>query len=270
MGDYKDYRGENFGIISKDQCKMLRWIKPNTRILELGAATGYMTKYLKNDLNCSITCVELNPEMAKNTIEFSEKTIVADLAKDIWCNEVEGLFDYIILIDVLEHLRKPENTLSKAIKFLKHEGELLLAIPNISHSAIIFSLYDGDFTYNDWGLLDDTHIHFFTWKTFDKMLLDLNMKLVECYVKFKAPACTEFKKFMIKHPLIAPFVIIRKDAFSYQFYTSWQRKEVSVSTKKMIRRPKLFLFIKLILEDISYFFYSLMFPNKKFRKKGIS
>jgi len=266
MGNYKYYGGDNFGIISKDQHKMLRWIKPNSRILELGAATGYMTKYLKNNLNCDVTCVELNPEMAKKTIEFSEKTIVADLDKDLWCNEVEGLFDYIILIDVLEHLRKPENTLSKAIKFLKHQGELLLAIPNISHSAIIFSLYDGDFTYNDWGLLDDTHIHFFTWKTFDKMLSDLNMKLVESYVKFKAPACTEFKKFMIKHPLIAPFVIIRKDAFSYQFYTSWKRNDACVVAKKMIRRPNFFLFIKLILEDISYFFYSLIFPNRKFRK----
>ena len=264
MSNYKYYGGENFGVVSKH--KLLNWVKPNTRILELGAATGYMTKYLKNNLNCTITCVELNPEMAQKTTEFSEKTIIADLDDDLWCNEVECLFDYIILADVLEHLRKPEDTLSKAINFLKHEGELLLSIPNISHSAVIFSLYDGDFTYNDWGLLDDTHIHFFTWKTFEKMLSNLNMKLVEGDVKFKAPACTELKKFMIKHPLIAPFVIIRKDAFIYQFYTSWKRKGVSASSKKMIRRPAFFLFIKLILEDVSYFFYSLMFPNKKFRK----
>lgn len=265
MGDFK-YGGEKFEISSKNQHKLLKWIKPNSRVLELGSASGYITKYLKNNLSCTVTCVELDPEMAKHTIEFSEKTIIGNLDEDNWCREVEGEFDYIILSDVLEHLRNPEHTLSKAMEFLKYEGELLLSIPNVSHSAVVFSLYDGDFNYGKLGLLDDTHIHFFTWKTFNAMLSNLGMKLIEGDPKFKSPGCTELKKFIIKHPLIAIFVILRKDAFTYQFFTRWKRQEIGFKTKRMNRMPNIFQFTKLVLDDFSYFFYSLLFPNKKFKK----
>ena len=98
------------------------------------------------------------------------------------------------------------------------------------------------------------------------MLSNLGMKLVEGDPKFKSPGCTELKKFIIKHPLIAIFVILRKDAFTYQFFTRWKRQEIGFKTKRMKRMPHIIQFTKLVLDDFAYFFYSLLFPNKKFKK----
>lgn len=257
------YGGEKFEINSKNKHKLLDWVRPDSRVLELGSASGYITRYLKEELTCRVTCVELDSEMAKLCDSYSEKTIIGNLDNDLWTEEIEGKFDYIIMSDVLEHLRNPKITLETALRFLENQGEVLLSIPNVSHSAVIFSLYDGDFTYRELGLLDDTHIHFFTWKTFNKMLEDLNMKLVEASPKFKAPGCTELKKFIITHPLIALLIIFRRDAFTYQFFTRWKKENDEINTKNLRRHPNIFKFIKLVLEDFSYFFYLHLFPNKK-------
>ncbi len=259
------YGGEKFEIGPKNRHILVDWVRPNSRVLELGSASGYITKYLNRNLGCRVTSVELDKDMANHGREFAEKMIIANLDKDDWLSEVEGSFDYIIMSDVLEHLRNPKNTLRNALRFLKQDGEVLLSIPNIAHSAIFFSLADGDFTYRELGLLDNTHIHFFTWKTFSRMLEGLGMRLVKGKPKFKAPGCTELNKFIITHLFIAPTVIFRRDAFTYQFFTKWQKEDILRDSNKIRRRPNIFLFIKLLLEDFAYFFYLNLYL--KHRKK---
>ncbi|MFA6200192.1 MAG: class I SAM-dependent methyltransferase [Bacteroidales bacterium] len=258
------YGGEKFEVSSKNLPPILKWIKSNSRVLELGSASGYMTKYLKNELKCNVTCVELNTEMAKLSEVYSENMIVENLDNDYWINSIDGTFDYILIADVLEHLRNPQNLLKNAIKFLKKDGEILISIPNIAHSSVIFTLYDGDFTYQELGLLDNTHIHFFTWKTFNKMMLDLNLELLDECSKYKSPGCTELKKFIITHPLISFLVIFRKDVFVYQFVTKWKISNTPNNNKFKIKRHlSFYCFIKMIIDDCSYFFYYHLYKKYK-------
>ncbi len=104
----------------------------------------------------------------------------------MYCGNVESLdlpyseyFDYVICGDILEHLNDPWNMVSKIAKMLKKDGALICSIPNIRYWKIItdLTLY-GRWDYTDSGILDSTHLRFFTKSTFFKMLHKANYKVV--------------------------------------------------------------------------------------------
>ena len=72
-------------------------------------------------------------------------------------------FDYIIFGDVLEHLRHPEEVVMMCRELLKDGGRIIASIPNVMHISVMEELIEGRFRYQDVGLLDRTHIHFFTY-----------------------------------------------------------------------------------------------------------
>lgn len=173
---------------------LIERIKPNTTILEFGPAHGRMTKYLKEELNCKVYAVEMDQEAAQNAAEYTEKIVVDNIEAFGWKREFETLqFDYIIFADVLEHLYSPKEVLESVRSFLKDDGSILVSIPNIAHNAIILNLFKNEFNYHPTGLLDDTHIRFFTQKTFDALIEKSRyFKSYETAV-YMRPSDTEFK-----------------------------------------------------------------------------
>ncbi len=169
-------------------------IKPNSRILEFGPANGRLTKHLKEKMNCKVYCVELDKESAKDANKYAEKIIIDDIENYNWCKEFQGLeFDYIIFADVLEHLYYPDKVIKKASKFLGDDGSILLSLPNIAHNAILLELFNDKFTYNKTGLLDNTHIRFFSKNSIDKFVKESGLEIYyETAVYFKTNE-TEFK-----------------------------------------------------------------------------
>lgn len=97
---------------------------------------------------------------------------------DIIQGNIEGMdlpyekeaFDYIILGDVLEHLYHPEEVLVRLSKYLKKDGRFICSIPNIMHTSVMIPLLKGKFEYAESGILDKTHIRFFTLESIVKML----------------------------------------------------------------------------------------------------
>ena len=73
-----------------------------------------------------------------------------------------GSLSYIILADVIEHLHNPEETLARLIPYLKKDGSFLCSIPNLMHMSVISPLLQGRFDYTEAGILDKTHLRFFT------------------------------------------------------------------------------------------------------------
>ena len=118
---------------------------------------GYMTRYMKEELDCRVTEVEISAEMARHAALYAEQMVVGNLDTDPWFETIEGPFDYVVMGDVLEHLRNPRKTLEKAVSLLKPGGFILSSVPNISHNAVVMGLLKGEFPYQSFGLLDDTH-----------------------------------------------------------------------------------------------------------------
>lgn len=143
--------------------KIINMIKPNSKVLEFGPAKGYMTKYLKQKLNCKVTCVELNSDFLPNIEPYSERIIISDIDKLDWKKEFPepASFDTIIFSDVLEHLYDPWMAVESCRYLLKENGSFLASIPHIGYSGLVASLLRGNFKYRSMGLLDKTHIRFF-------------------------------------------------------------------------------------------------------------
>lgn len=218
---YKTYDGD----CGTDMPPLLKWIEPGSRVLEFGTATGYITRYLKEKMNCRVVGIEINPEMAAVAAAYTEQMIVADVDADPWAEQLEGTFDVVMFGDVLEHLRRPEEVLSKARSLLSPHGCILTSLPNIAHNAVIMSLLDGEFNYTRYGLLDDTHIHFFTRKSIFEMAERVGLVCLDENNCIGRPATTELRKSYIGHFFRYLLLIGRKDGHVYQFRTRWGAKE---------------------------------------------
>ena len=91
-------------------------------------------------------------------------------------------FDYIILGDVLEHLVEPRNLLMRFIPYLKQSGMFLCSIPNIMHTSVLFPLlFEGKFDYKDSGILDRTHLRFFTLESINMLFKSCHLKIQDIY-----------------------------------------------------------------------------------------
>ena len=199
--------------------KIAPQITPDSRVLELGSATGYFTEYMTTSLKCRVDCVELCQEMADRTKPFCQQMLVADLDKIALEDhfDVEA-YDYIVIADVLEHLVAPQAVLTSCRKLLKPQGKLLLSVPNIAHVAVIGGLLRGEFNYTEEGLLDRTHLHFFTQKSLKNALTAANFSVDQLNAVVKLPEQTEIgDDYLDFSEVLQKALYNQPDALAYQF-----------------------------------------------------
>ena len=149
-------------------------IKPNSFVLEVGPAFGILTKNLVDKLHCTVDIVEKDSESGTVSSKFARKALIGPQG-DIENENCLGLlgseqYDYIVILDVIEHLLSPEKVLGKIGRFLKPNGEILLSTPNISHNSVIINLMNNKFQYTSLGILDSTHTHFYTKESLQNLI----------------------------------------------------------------------------------------------------
>ncbi len=156
---------ESHGPMAGTQLMVLSHVPRGGRVLEFGCATGYMTRYMKEQLGCSVTAVEISPEMARQAMPFADKMVVGNAESDDVWDQVRGGFDCAVFADVLEHLANPWTVLGRTRNALVAGGIVVASVPNIAYYKIRKHLLLGGFDYTDYGILDNTHLRFFTRKT---------------------------------------------------------------------------------------------------------
>jgi hypothetical protein len=125
-----------------------------------------MSRLLKESLGCTVVGVELFPEPAEQARGHCQRVIVGDAeTMDFAAAFGEDRFDAVLFADVLEHLRDPAAVLRRVAPFLKDGGSVIASIPNIAHGSVRLALLAGEFRYRPTGLLDSTHLRFFTRET---------------------------------------------------------------------------------------------------------
>ncbi|QAV25727.1 hypothetical protein BTDUT50_02910 [Neobacillus thermocopriae] len=206
---------------------ILRKIKNNSKVLEFGPATGYMTKYMKENLNCTVYGVEIDERAAAEAIKYSEDVVVCDIDTLEWKNKLNSKrFDYIIFADVLEHLKNPWKVLRESKDLLDENGIILISIPNISHNAVIMELLSGEFRYRKLGLLDDTHLRFFTRNTLLELVNDSGLTVTNLEEVVMSPEITELKKHYSDFPeSISSYLKSRIDGHVYQYIVTAQKSQ---------------------------------------------
>jgi 2-polyprenyl-3-methyl-5-hydroxy-6-metoxy-1,4-benzoquinol methylase len=165
----------------------------NKNVLELGCGPGSITKVLKHENNCHISALELDSSAIEKARIYCDEINQADFNDPNWTGLVNGNnYDVVIAADVLEHLYNPSDTLNKMASLISDDGYLVISLPHVGHASIMACLLAGDFAYQDWGLLDRTHIRFFCLRNMDELFINNGLKIIDVAFVQAIPEQTEF------------------------------------------------------------------------------
>ena len=138
-------------------------VPPGSRVLDLGTGSGALGQYLREHSGCTVDGVTINSAEAELARPHYRRVEVANLEQPDWAALFGGEhYDFIVCADVLEHLREPEKALRTAPSCWRRRASVLISVPNAAYSGLVAELLEGDFAYRDEGLLDRTHLRFFT------------------------------------------------------------------------------------------------------------
>ena len=143
--------------------RIVRLVGYDKRVLELGCSSGHMSREFQRR-GCTVVGVEYDAAAMEGARAYCAAVYPLDLNDPAWGDAVRphGPFDVIVAADVLEHLRDPQACLARMRTLLAANGTVVISTPNIAHGGVIAGLLRGEFNYRETGLLDRTHIHFFT------------------------------------------------------------------------------------------------------------
>jgi glycosyltransferase involved in cell wall biosynthesis len=201
--------------------QILAWVRQErpAEVLEVGTATGYLTSEMKA-LGCSVTGIEQDPEMADLARPYCREMLVADIENMDFSSL--SRYDAILFGDVLEHLRDPGALLQKMSKLLKPGGKILISLPNVANLWVRLNLLFGRFNYSRVGILDKTHLRFYTLKSAKQMISESGFDVVSVDatpipLPLIIPATSKGRPLSFLHLFNRGLTKVRKTLFGYQF-----------------------------------------------------
>ena len=189
------------------------------RLLDVGCARGHLMA-LMEDSGWRVTGIE--PDGADAAVARSAGLeVVSAPAEEAW-GLLTAKYDIIVFADVLEHMVDPGAVLSTAVPHLAAGGRIVISIPNVAHLSVRLQLLLGSFTYSDRGILDRTHLRFYTRRTLRELVSSAGLRIVE-FTATPAPVEEVFpllERSRFLRPVLAlgaALASARKTLFAYQF-----------------------------------------------------
>lgn len=152
---------------------LLGAVAPNSTVLDVGCARGYLGCYLRQHKQARVWGIEPYAQAAADALASGgyEQVVVAPVESALVSPELAGKqFDVILLADVLEHLSSPDMVLNTLTTYTGSNGMIVVSLPNVAHYSVRLSLLFGKWTMRDSGIMDRTHLHFYTQKTMRNLL----------------------------------------------------------------------------------------------------
>jgi 2-polyprenyl-3-methyl-5-hydroxy-6-metoxy-1,4-benzoquinol methylase len=147
--------------------EMLNFVPAESKkILDVGCGIGTFGSLLKQRSDVEVWGVEIHPEAALVAEKHLDKVLCGDINNLLQNSLLEKSFDCIVFNDILEHLYNPDEILVKTKKILKSGGIVVSSIPNFRYVGNLWEIIvNKDFQYKNAGILDRTHVRFFTQKS---------------------------------------------------------------------------------------------------------
>lgn len=216
---------------------MVELVGSQKRVLDVGCASGYFARTLV-ERGCRVSGVEYDVEAAEQARPALEQLVVGDLESlDLVAELGAGGFDVVVFGDVLEHLRDPLPVLRQARELLAPGGYVVISIPNVAHGAVRLLLLQGRFDYRPTGLLDSTHIRFFTRANLEALLRDAGLAATD----FLRTTAGLFETELGLSPDDVPADVVAQvledpDATTYQFVVRAVPDDADWSVQRMRRQ----------------------------------
>jgi 2-polyprenyl-3-methyl-5-hydroxy-6-metoxy-1,4-benzoquinol methylase len=157
--------------------KVFELVTPGSKVLDVGCSIGNFGKALIDLKGCEVDGIEPDVEdynkASKVLNHTSNATLEAALKKDFRGKK----YDFIVFLDVIEHLYQPSKEIALLKDFLNKDGCILFSIPNMGHVSTRLALLDGSFEYGETGLLDKTHLHFYTKKEIENVFNEAGFRI---------------------------------------------------------------------------------------------
>jgi 2-polyprenyl-3-methyl-5-hydroxy-6-metoxy-1,4-benzoquinol methylase len=148
------------------------------RVLDVGCGAGdNAALFLTAHPDTKVFGVTRSAEEARLAARYTERCWVADVEQPLPPDLAQSKFDLLLFSHVLEHLREPAEVLARFTALLSSGGHVLIAVPNVLSWRMRVRFLCGDFQYESSGVLDDTHLRFFTYFTADRYLFTKATKL---------------------------------------------------------------------------------------------
>lgn len=146
---------------------LLAQVKPRTYVLDVGCASGYLGDYLIRNKQCHMWGIESHMGRYVEAMEKNYDVLINKTIEDALLDPqlLEKRFNHILAGDVFEHVVDPKKVLEKLGGLLEKDGTCIVSLPNVAHYSIRWSLALGKWDMQDSGIMDRTHLHFYTEKT---------------------------------------------------------------------------------------------------------
>jgi SAM-dependent methyltransferase len=167
----KDYEmAIDFSDRNDAHALMIEMVGTGKRVVDFGCWTGFVARELK-ERGCYVTGIEIDPQAAEAARSVCDQVIVADLDTIDLPEALRGeKYDVGLFGDVVEHLKDPARLLRQMRDMLSPGGYIVVSVPNIAHASIRLMLLQGRFKYEDTGILDDTHLKYYTRRSIGDLL----------------------------------------------------------------------------------------------------
>lgn len=170
------YGGHSPGIFSL--------VPHGSRVLDVGCSTGALAAHLGEEKDCYVTGVDIDKESLREAARYCERVFECDLDNaELLSKLLRGeRFDVITLGDVLEHLKHPSDILRVLRQNLTDNGIAIASIPNAAFIWLRLRFLLGDFSYSEeGGLMDESHLRFFDFKTARLLFEKSDYKVLRVY-----------------------------------------------------------------------------------------
>lgn len=199
----------NFFLKKGSHKYIIDFIQRGSKILDVGCDRGQIANELIKDKGCEVFGIEIDMKKKKY---FNFEVIIGNIEDVSTMDKISGKFDVIVFGDVLEHLSNPSQVLKNIKKHLKYSGKIIVSLPNIAYWRVRRNLLFGEFKYTDNGILDKTHLRFFTFETGFDMFEECGF-----FVKSVRYTSGNFSPSGLRKNLASVFVSFFPKFFAYQF-----------------------------------------------------
>lgn len=191
-----------------------RWlverVPHDSTVLDCGCAGGLTARALSEERGCVVDGAEVSAEAAATAREACRQVHVGSLEDADFVESLGSGYDRILFGDVLEHLADPGRVLELVRPRLAPEGRILISVPNVAYWRMRIHLLFGRFRYRDSGLLDRTHLRFYSYHGARSLVEGAGYRVVRHEMTCRVP------KLPVVHEVLCALARLRPNLFGYQ------------------------------------------------------